>query len=64
MIYGDGCGATGGMNEWQGKLKYSEETCPSAALPTTEKTLPDQGSNLGHHGRKLATNCLSYSTSK
>jgi hypothetical protein len=23
------------MNEWQGKLKHSEKTCPSAALATT-----------------------------
>jgi hypothetical protein len=27
------------MNEWQGKPKYSEETCPSAALATTDPTL-------------------------
>jgi hypothetical protein len=32
------CGASGGMNEWQGKPKYSEETCPSAALSTADPT--------------------------
>jgi hypothetical protein len=32
MIDGDHCGAINGMNEWQGKPKYSEETCPSAKL--------------------------------
>jgi hypothetical protein len=32
----DGCGAMDGMNDWQGKLKYSEETCPNAALSTMD----------------------------
>jgi hypothetical protein len=36
MIDGDDCGAISGMNDWQGKPKYSEETCPSAALSTTD----------------------------
>jgi hypothetical protein len=31
-IHGDDCGAVSGMDEWQGKRKYWEETCPSAAL--------------------------------
>jgi hypothetical protein len=26
------------MNEWQGKLKYSKKTCPSAALSITDPT--------------------------
>jgi hypothetical protein len=39
MIHGDDCGAVSGMDEWQGKPKYSEETCPSAAPSTTEPTL-------------------------
>jgi hypothetical protein len=26
MVDGDDCGAIGGMNEWQGKPKYSEVT--------------------------------------
>jgi hypothetical protein len=29
----------GGANDdWQGKPKYSEETCPGATLPTTNPT--------------------------
>jgi hypothetical protein len=37
MIYdndddNDDCGESTGMNEWQGKPKYMEKTCPSAAL--------------------------------
>jgi hypothetical protein len=36
MIDGDDCGAISGMNEWQGKPKYSEETWPSAALYITD----------------------------
>jgi hypothetical protein len=39
MIGDDECGAIREMNEWQGKLKYSEETYPSAALATTDPTL-------------------------
>jgi hypothetical protein len=38
MIDGDDCGAVGGMDEWQGKPEYWEETCPSAALSTTDPT--------------------------
>jgi hypothetical protein len=45
---------------WQGKLKYSEKTCPSATLSTTNPTWPDLGLNLGCCSGKLATNCLSY----
>jgi hypothetical protein len=44
--------------DWQGKPKYSEKTCPSATLSTTNPTLP--GSNPGHRGGKPATNRLSY----
>jgi hypothetical protein len=40
---------------WQGKLKYSEKTCPIANLSTTNPTLPDLGSNAGRRGGKLAT---------
>jgi hypothetical protein len=36
MIDGDECEAIAEMNEWQGKPKKSEETCPSAALSTTD----------------------------
>jgi hypothetical protein len=42
---------------WQGKPKYSEETCPSASLSTT---CPDRGSNPVRRGGKSATNRLSY----
>jgi hypothetical protein len=42
--------------DWQGKPKYSEKTCPSATLSTTNPTWPDLGSNLGRHGGKPATN--------
>jgi hypothetical protein len=34
----DDCGAVSGMNEWQGKQKYSEKTCLSVALSTTDPT--------------------------
>jgi hypothetical protein len=45
---------SGRWNEnWQRKPKYSEKTCPSAILSTTNPRLPDLGS-------KPATNCLSY----
>jgi hypothetical protein len=47
---------------WQWKPKYSEETCPSATLFTTNRTWPDLGSNPGRRGGKLATNRLSYGT--
>jgi hypothetical protein len=32
----DDCAEISGMNEWQGKRKYCEETCFSAALSTTD----------------------------
>jgi hypothetical protein len=32
---------------WQGKQKYSEKTCPTATLPTTEPTWPDLDSYPG-----------------
>jgi hypothetical protein len=34
MIDGDDCKAISGMNELQGKPRYSEETCRSVALTT------------------------------
>jgi hypothetical protein len=46
--------------DWQGKRKYSEKTCPSATLSTTNPTWPDPGSNPSHRGGKPATNRLSY----
>jgi hypothetical protein len=45
---------------WQGKPKYSEKTCPSATLSTTNPTWYDSGSNRGRRGGKPATNHLSY----
>jgi hypothetical protein len=46
--------------DWQGKLKYSEKTCPSATLSITNPTWPDPGSNPGRRVGKPATNRLSY----
>jgi hypothetical protein len=40
MKYGDDCAAISGMNEWQGKPKYSEKICPGAALSTTDPHRP------------------------
>jgi hypothetical protein len=48
--------------DWQGKPKYSEKTCPSATLSATNPTWPDLGSNPGRRGGKPATNRLSYGT--
>jgi hypothetical protein len=45
----DECGAVGGMIG-KGKSKYSEETCSSAALSTTNPTWSDPGSNSDHRG--------------
>jgi hypothetical protein len=49
-------------NVWQGKPKYSEKTCPIAALSTTYPTWPDPGSNPGRCYGKPATNRPSYGT--
>jgi hypothetical protein len=46
--------------DWQGKLKYSEKTCPNATLSTTNPTWPDPGLSPGRHSGKPATNRLSY----
>jgi hypothetical protein len=48
--------------DWQGKPKYAENTCPSATLSTTNPTWLDPGLNLGRHSGKPATNHLSYGT--
>jgi hypothetical protein len=48
-------------NDWEGKPKYSEKTCPRAALSTTNPTCcPD--ANQSRRGGKPATNRLSYGT--
>jgi hypothetical protein len=44
----------------QGKPKYSEKTCPSVTLSTTDPTWADAGSNPGRLSRKSASNRLSY----
>jgi hypothetical protein len=48
--------------DWQGKPKYSQKTCPSATLSTTNPTWPDLGSNPVRRGGKPATNRLSFGT--
>jgi hypothetical protein len=48
---------------WQGKQKYWEKTCPSAALSTTNP-IPDLGSNPVRRGGMPATNRLSYGTAR
>jgi hypothetical protein len=48
--------------DWQGKPKCSEKTCPSATLSTTNPTWLDPGSNPGHRGGKPVTNHLSNGT--
>jgi hypothetical protein len=45
---------------WKGKPTYSEKTCPSANLSTTNPTWPALGSYSGRRGEKPATNRLSY----
>jgi hypothetical protein len=49
-------------DNWQETPKYSEETCPSTTLSTTNPTWLDLGSNPGRHSRKPATNRLSCGT--
>jgi hypothetical protein len=50
--------------DWQGKPKYSEKTCPSATLCTINPTWPDPGLNPARHSGKPATNRLSYGAAK
>jgi hypothetical protein len=52
------CGEIGGMKIGRGK--YSEKTCSSAILSTTNPTWLDPGLNPGCRGGKSATNRLSY----
>jgi hypothetical protein len=56
----DECEAVAGMRN--GKGKYSEKTCPSATLSTTNPTWPNLGSNLGRRCGKPANNRLRYGT--
>jgi hypothetical protein len=46
--------------DWQGKPNYSEKTCPSAILSTTNSTWLDPVLNPGRRGGKPATNRLNY----
>jgi hypothetical protein len=48
--------------ELAGDPKYLEETCPSAALSTTNPTWSDFGPNQGRRCGKPAINRLSYDT--
>jgi hypothetical protein len=45
---------------WQGKPRYLEKTCPSATLSTTKPILYVLGSNSDCGGGKPATELLSY----
>jgi hypothetical protein len=45
--------------DWQGKLKYSEKTCPSGTLSTTNPTWLDLDLNPGRRCGKPATNRFS-----
>jgi hypothetical protein len=56
------CGEADGMMRIGREIKYSEETCPSAALFTTNPKWITLGSNPGHHGEKPATNRLNQGT--
>jgi hypothetical protein len=60
MRDGDDCGAVVGMNEWHTKPKYSDKTCPNAAVPSTDHTWIRQESNPGRRSRKSANDGPSY----
>jgi hypothetical protein len=47
---------------WQGRPKYWEKTCPSGTLSTTNPTWRDLGCNSGRRGGKPTTNRLSFGT--
>jgi hypothetical protein len=52
----DNYGAISEIYEWQGKLKYPEETYPNAAASTTESICLDPVPNPCHGGRTHVTN--------
>jgi hypothetical protein len=61
QMIGDGdCEENWWNEDWQGKSKISEKTCPSAILSTTNPTRLDPGLNPGRRGGKPATNRLNY----
>jgi hypothetical protein len=45
---------------WQGKPKYSEETCPGATVSTTKPHMTTRSRTPDRSGGKPAINCLSY----
>jgi hypothetical protein len=45
---------------WQGKPKYSEETCSGATLSTTKSHMTTRSRSPDHSGGKPETNRLSY----
>jgi hypothetical protein len=45
---------------WQGKLEYSEETCPATTLSTTKSHMTTRSRTPDRSGGKPATNRLSY----
>jgi hypothetical protein len=49
------------VNYWQEKPKFSDKTCPNAALSTTDPTCCLEA-NPGRCGGKPVTNRLSYAT--
>jgi hypothetical protein len=57
----DECGPVGGIGIGKGK-NYSEKTCPSATLSTTNPTWLDLGSNPGRRAENPVANRLNYGT--
>jgi hypothetical protein len=49
---------------WEGKPKYSEKTCPNANLFTINPTWCGLGSNSGIRSGKPATNCLGHDSAE
>jgi hypothetical protein len=49
-------------DDWQGKQKYSEKTCPNAVLSITNPYTLCPEANPGRRGWKPKTNRLSYGT--
>jgi hypothetical protein len=46
--------------EFTGEAEVLKKIHPSAAVSTTDSTLPDLGSNLGNGSGKPASDCLHY----
>jgi hypothetical protein len=56
MIDVDDCGTISETNEWQGKPKYWEETCPNVALSTFRSHMTWPGLEPGSALWKTTTN--------